>query len=318
MTGRIVIAGGSGFLGRVLAAHYRGLGIDVVVLSRSGRDGAVRWDGRRLGPWAEHVDGAAAVINLAGRSVDCRYGSANRLAIYESRLNSTRVIGQAIAASKNPPPVWINASTATIYRHAEDRPMDEATGEIGSGFSVNVARAWEAMLAAAPTPHTRKVALRMAMVLGREGGVFPVFRRLARLGLAGTIGPGTQYISWFHESDLARAVDWILEHDELKGAVNLAAPHPVRTDEFLRSVRRVHGARFGLPTPSWLVEIGCFVLRTESELVLKSRRVIPGRLSESGFTFRHPRLDGALEDLAGRPAREPDSARRSELLGSSY
>jgi uncharacterized protein (TIGR01777 family) len=297
---RLVIAGGAGDLGRALALHFAPQ-YAVTVLSRSPRAvvGAdvQRWDGETRGAWFGAVDGADVLINLAGRSVNCRYTPGNRREILESRVRSTRILGQAVAESHRPPRVWLNAASATIYRHAEDRPMDEFTGEFGAGFSVDVCRAWEAEFAAADTPHTRRVALRLAMVLARDGGVLPVLTRLTRAGLGGTMGPGTQYVSWIHERDLARTLDWLIERDDFDGAVNVGSPHPVPNRDLMEALRRAVGVRIGLPATRPMLEVGAVFLRTETELVLKSRRVVPARLLASGFTFDFPEVEGALRDL---------------------
>lgn len=300
---KLVLPGGNGYLGRFVIGHFRRPGWEVVVLSRrSAADDAgvrhVHWDGKSVGPWAAELEGAAAVVNLAGRSVDCRYNAANRAEIYASRLDSTRVLGEAIARCAAPPPVWINSSSATIYRHAEDRPMDEATGEIGDGFSVDVCRKWERTLAEARTPATRKVATRGALVLGPgPGGVLEVLLRLVRLGLGGPMGNGRQYVSWVHHDDYCRAVEWLIEHPELEGAVNVSAPSPLPNREFMRILRRVGGVPFGLPAARWMLEIGAFFLRTETELTLKSRRVLPARLLASGFRFSYPEVEAAVAEI---------------------
>jgi len=311
-TKRIVLAGGSGFLGRLLGRRWIQGDGEVVVLTRSPsqRDGEIKevhWDGATLGAWTAQIDGARAVVNLTGRSVDCRYDARNRREILQSRVNSTRVLGEAIAKSGQPPPVWLNSSTATIYRHAFDRPMDEATGEIVAtpeakdAFSVEVACAWEKALADAGTPATRRVALRTAMVLGAgRNSVLPVLRRLARLGLGGKMASGRQFVSWILEEDFCRAVQWLIERDDISGPVNLAAPNPVTNRELMETMRRVCGAPFGLPASRWMLEIGAFLLRTETELMIKSRRVVPGRLLAAGFDFRFPTFEHAVRDVASR------------------
>jgi uncharacterized protein (TIGR01777 family) len=248
------------------------------------------------------VDGAESVINLAGKSVDCRYNEANRQAIIASRVDSTRVLGEAIVQSDQPPRVWLNASSATIYQHTFDTPMDES-GETGATpaakdeFSIEVIRRWERALDEAQTPHTRKVALRITLVFARDGGVFPVLRRLARLGLGGAMGSGRQYVSWIHLADFCRAVEWIIAHDALNGPVNFAAPNPLPNRETMRLIRQNCGAPFGLPATEGMLEIGAFFLRTETELLLKSRRVVPGKLSASGFQFQFAELSPALKNL---------------------
>ena len=309
---KIVVAGGSGFLGQVLRRHFEASGSTVVALSRtpdrdSGPGTAVAWDGRTLGPWAAHVSGADVLINLCGKSVDCRYTPANRQAIYDSRLCSTRLLGEAVAASAAPPRLWINASSGTIYRHAEDRDMDEMTGELGEGFSVDVCREWERTFFDAPiTECVRRVALRIAIVLGRGGGAFTPLCILTRLGLGGRQDNGRQYISWLHEEDFARIVEHVIAHESLTGAVNVAAPAPVTNAAFMAALRGACGMPVGIPTPAWLLEIGAAIIRTETELILKSRRVAPQRLLDSGYTFRFPELEPALANLLGRESTRVD------------
>ncbi len=298
MPGKIVIPGGAGFIGRGLARQLRSRGFEVTIPSRRAAPDAIAWDGERQGPWSRELDGALAVINLAGRSVNCRYGEANRREIYASRLKSTRAVGEAIAACRVPPRVWLNSSSATIYRHALDRPMDEATGETGKGFSVDVCKQWERTFFEAPVS-CRRVALRTAMVFGNgAGGVYNAFRWLARLGWAGRLGGGRQYVSWIHEDDLRRAIEWLIEREDLDGVVNVAAPNPLPAAEFLESLRRSIGQPIGLPSTRWMLEVGAFVLRTETELLVKSRRVVPGRLLESGFRFQYSEWPEAARALA--------------------
>ena len=307
MKRRIILAGGSGFLGTALARKFTSRGDDVVVLTRSPqeREDGVReiaWNAKDLGNWATLVDGAHVVINLTGRSVDCRYTERNRRAITASRVDSTRVIGQVIARCAKPPRVWLNASSATIYKHTFDHAADE-TGETGATpeakdeFSLEVIYQWEHAFAEASTPATRKVALRTTMVLGAESGVFPVLRRLTRFGFGGRMASGKQYMSWIHEQDFCRAIEWLIEHEELSGPINLAAPNPVTNAEMMRLMRKTCGVPFGLPATRWMLEIGAFFLRTETELIIKSRRVVPGRLLASGFQFHFPELENALRNL---------------------
>jgi uncharacterized protein (TIGR01777 family) len=308
---RVVLAGGSGFLGRLLARCFLTCDYEVVILSRRevisfSSLKQVCWDGRKLGDWARELDGADMVVNLAGRSVNCRYHARNRRLILESRVSSTRVLGEAIAQCAQPPRVWLNASTATIYKHSLDRSMDEATGEIGSTpeandeFSVEVARAWEQALDEARTPATRKIALRTAMVLGNsKNSVLPVLRRLARFGLGGKMASGRQFVSWIHEVDFCRAIEWLIAREDFTGPVNLAAPNPVSNGEMMECVREVCRVPFGLPATQWMLELGACFLRTETELIIKSRRVVPGRLTAAGFQFRFPHFREALMDLSG-------------------
>jgi uncharacterized protein (TIGR01777 family) len=311
---KIVIPGGSGQVGTVLARAFQRDGHDVVVLSRGASSDTpwrtVAWDARGPGAWTAELEGADAVINLAGRSVNCRYGPENRRQILESRVDSTRAVGEAIARCAHPPRVWLQASTATIYAHRLDAPNDEDTGIVGGDepgapdtwrFSTDVARAWEAALAGADAPRTRKVALRSAMVMSPDrGGIFDVMLGLVRRGLGGRAGSGRQYISWIHEADFIRALYWLLEHEEMNGAVNLASPHPLPNAEFMRTLRQAWGTRVGLPSAEWMLEIGARLMRTESELVLKSRRVVPGRLLRAGFTFGFPGWPAAARDLVER------------------
>ena len=310
-TKRLILAGGSGFLGGVLAKHFLACGWEVVLLTRQSNacvDGVctVRWDGETLDGWARELEGADAVINLAGVSVNCRYGAQNRKLILDSRVNSTRVLGEAIARCAKPPPIWLNSSTATIYKHTCGPAWDErgeigATREAKDEFSIEVARAWERAFNEAHTPATRKIALRSAMVLGPgRNSVFPVLRRLVRLGLGGRMADGAQFVSWIHKEDFCRAIEWLVKHDEFSGIVNLAAPIPVTNTGMMRTLREICEVRFGLPATRWMLELGAFFLRTETELIIKSRRVVPGRLLDAGFQFHFPHLREAFEDLNSR------------------
>src|SRR2546425_6451108 len=312
MRNRIIIAGGSGFIGRLLTDRLVSGNNDVVVLTRTPGLAVqsmrqVRWDGHTLGEWARELDGASALINLTGRSVNCRYNERNRREILESRVDSTRVLGEAVSRCNKPPQVWLNASTATIYRHTFDREMDEATGVIGAtpeakdAFSIEVARAWEQTLNEAHTPATRKVALRTAMVLApSEGGVFRVLRRLTRYGLGGPVAGGNQFMSWIHEDDFCRAVEWLIDRDGFTGPVNVASPNPIPHREMMRILRRECHVPFGLPATRWMLEVAAFVHRTEAELILKSRRVVPGRLLAGGIQFPFPRMEDAVREIEQR------------------
>jgi uncharacterized protein len=312
---KIIIAGGSGHLGTILAKAFHEDGDEVVILSRHGRPGehpwrSVRWDAATEGAWTHELEGADAVINLAGRSVDCRYTEHNRRAIAESRIVSTAVLGRAIAHCGNPPRVWLQASTATIYAHRYDAANDEHTGQLGGAepgvpkgwrFSTDVARAWERACMTQELPRTRRVLLRAAMVMSRErGGALAKLRMFLRLGIGGTHGDGRQYMSWIHEADFVRAVRFLIDRNDIDGPVNLAAPHPLPERDFLAALREACGTRLAIPMPRWLLEIGAFVLRTETELVLKSRRVVPARLLWNGFTFEYPHWADAARELCGR------------------
>lgn len=310
---KIVIPGGTGQIGTLLARAFVADGHEVVVLSRNPAKApwrVIRWDAETVSDWAAEIDGADAVINLAGRSVNCRYNAANRHQIKESRILSTRAVGQAIAKAARPPRVWLQASTATIYAHRYDAANDEATGILGGSeadapdtwrFSIDVARSWEEAASEAVVPRTRKVLLRSAMTMSPDrGGVFDVLLRLVRWGLGGFSGDGRQYVSWIHDQDFVKAIYWLIDHAELEGPINLAAPNPVSNAEFMRALRAAWGIGFGLPAPKWLLEIGAFFLRTETELVLKSRRVVPGQLLQSGFVFGFPTWPEAAADLCRR------------------
>lgn len=308
---RIVVPGGSGHIGTFLVPALRAAGHRVTVLSRSGAGpDTLAWDGRSLGPWARALDGADALINLAGRSVDCRYTRANLRAMIDSRVDSTRVLGEAVAAADRPPRVWLQASTATIYAHRFDRPNDESSGEIGGRepgapaywrYSIDIAEAWERTLAEAPVPATRRVAMRMAIVMSTvRGGPFRHFHGLCRTGFGGALGNGRQFVSWIHEHDLVRAVRFLLDREDLSGAINLAAPGPLPQRELSRELCELVGAPLALPSARWMLEIGAFFLRSDTELLLKSRYVIPGRLAEAGFRFVFPTWAGAARELVDR------------------
>ncbi len=309
---KVVIPGGTGQIGRVLVRALQQSGHDVVVLTRGGGSDArmVRWDGRTLGDWAAEVDGADAVINLAGRSVNCRYDKTHLTEMLASRIDSTRVVGKAIEAAARPPRVWLQASTATIYSHRFDAPNDEATGVLGGEepdapaywrYSIEIAKAWEREQADARTPRTRRVAMRMAILLApARGGTFGILYHLARLGLGGSVAGGAQYVSWIHDRDLARAVGWLLDHDEVDGPVILAAPEPLPQREFMRALRAAVGVPFGMPGTKWMFELAAVIHRTDTELLLKSRRVVPGRLLEAGFRFDFPSWPDAARDLVAR------------------
>jgi uncharacterized protein (TIGR01777 family) len=270
----------------------------------------VAWDGETLGKWTAEIDNANVVINLAGQSVNCRYTGENRRIIIDSRVNSTRVVGQAIAQMDSPPQVWLQASTATLYAHRYDAPNDEATGIIGGSepnapdtwrFSIDVVKKWERELNAAATPNTRKVLMRSAIVMTPNGGgPFDMLLRLVRFGLGGSAGDGKQFVSWIHDQDFVRAADWLIQHEDLEGPLNLAAPNPLPNTEFMETLRKAWGIPFGLPATEWMLELGAWALGSETELILKSRRVIPTRLLDSGFTFQFPTWADAASGLCAR------------------
>lgn len=306
---KIVMPGGSGQVGTLLARAFLRDGHEVVVLSRKVYPApwrVVAWDAESVGYWADEMDGADVVVNLAGRSVNCRYTPENRRLIRDSRVLSTRAVGAAIAQAKKPPRVWLQSSTATIYADRYDAPNDEFTGILGGAepnvpdtwrFSIEVAKAWEQALDEAQTPHTRKVALRSAMVMSPDrGGVFDVLLGLVRLGLGGPEGSGRQYLSWIHGEDFVRSLYWLMEH-EMAGAVNIASPSPLPNREFMQALREAWGTKIGLPATEWMLEVGTRLMQSETELVLKSRRVVPARLLQDGFTFEYPDWPEAARDL---------------------
>jgi uncharacterized protein (TIGR01777 family) len=310
---RIVIPGGSGQIGQLLARHFHSAGHRVTVLSRHPAPApwqVLQWDARTPGPWAEALEGSDVCINLTGRSVNCRLTPENRRAIHDSRTDAAHVLNQVIATLASPPRVWLNASTATIYRHALDRPMDEFTGEIGGNepgapetwsFSVQVAKDWEEAFFSTSIPGTRKVAMRTTIAFNADpGSAFAIMSRLVRFGLGGAQGRGDQFVSWIHEADLIRAIEFLIERSDIDGPVNLAAPNPLPNKDFMRAFRQAWGMPVGLPAAAWMIEIGTFLIRTESELVLKSRRVVPGCLLAAGFQFQFPEWQLAVNDLVQR------------------
>ena len=308
---KIVIAGGSGQVGNILARAFVADAHKVAVLSRTDNSKlpwrVVKWDAETLGDWTNEIDDADVVINLAGRSVNCRYNDENRRQIIDSRVKSTKIIGEAIAKSQNPPKLWLQMSTATIYAHRFDVPNNEITGIIGESesnapdtwnFSIEVAKAWEQATEEFDTPQTRKVLMRAAMIMSPDkDGVFDTLLNLARKSLGGTSGDGKQYVSWIHEDDFVRSVYFLIENENLSGAINISSPHPLPNKEFMRYLREAWGASFGLPANKLMLEIGAFFMRTETELILKSRRVVPTRLLESGFQFKFPFWEIASREL---------------------
>ncbi|HYY93746.1 MAG TPA: TIGR01777 family oxidoreductase [Pyrinomonadaceae bacterium] len=301
LRGRIVLAGGSGFLGRALSGELARAGYEVVVLTRKLRKGSsqarqVQWDGRTVGAWARELEGAAAVVNLAGRSVDCRHTRKNRREIVRSRVGSVEAVGRAIAACEVPPVVLVQAGSLAIYGDAGRRVCDESA-PAGTGFPVEVCRRWERAFDALELPATRKVLLRIGFVLGRDGGALPTLVRLARLYLGGTIGAGRQYISWLHVRDFCRIVLWSVEREDVRGVFNATGPAPVTNAEFMCELRCALKRPWSPRVPACFVRLGSFFLRTEAELALTGRRCIPDRLVEQGFKFVYTNLEAALADL---------------------
>lgn len=310
---KVVIPGGSGHLGHLLARSFAREGHDVVILSRRRTAlpwRVVTWDAVSLGAWTEELEHADVLINLAGRSVNCRYTPARRREILDSRVMSTRVLGDAVARAARPPRVWLQSSTATIYAHRYDAANDEGTGVIGGSepgvpetwnFSIDVATKWEREFDRASTPGTRKVAMRSAIVMSPgRGGPFEVLLQLVRCRLGGTSGDGRQFVSWIHDEDFVRAVHWLIDRADISGVVNLAAPTPLPNADFMCALRDAWGTSIGLPAPAWLLEVGAFFMRTETELVLKSRRIVSTRLRDHGFVFTWPVWPDAARDLVKR------------------
>jgi len=295
---KVIIAGGTGFLGKELENHLKKEGHQIFILTRSPKaDNHIYWDATTAGSWAEVLDGADVLINLTGKCVDCRYHEANKKEIIRSRVESTNILNQVIQKLKQPPQLWLNASSATIYIHAESQLMTEANGIIGDDFSMNVCKKWEAAFFADTRADIRKVALRISIVLGNKGGAYPKMKWITRLGLGGHQGNGQQKVSWIHITDFCRAVDFIINTRELKGAINLAAPHPIANHELMKSIRQQHRMPFGISQPAALLEIGALLLGTETELLLKSRNVYPERLLNAGFIFQHEKIKEALAAL---------------------
>ena len=290
---KIVLAGGTGFVGKYLKTKFSELGYEVKIISR--QNNSIQWTD--LISIQEAIDNSEMLINLAGKSVDCRYNKKNKEEILRSRAETTKILGDIILKCKNPPELWINSSTATIYRHAEDRPMTESDGEIGSGFSVSVAKEWEKTFFDFRLPKTRQVALRMAIVLGKDGGVMIPFKNLVRFGLGGKQGNGNQMFSWIHIADLFGIIQFLQSNKKMTGAYNCSAPNPVSNETLMQSLRQAMSVKIGLPSPKLLLKIGAIIIRTETELILKSRWVIPERLTKAGFQFQFSTIDKALINI---------------------
>lgn len=306
---KVVIAGGTGFIGQYFAKQFHELGYEVYLISRKKKivdGGSLNHDQNIISQtitWQDKtgiqqaIEGAELLINLAGKNVNCRYHEKNKQAIMNSRVETTTILGEAVQACQHPPELWINSSTATIYRHAEDRPMTEATGEIGSGFSVNVATTWEKTFFSFDLPNTRQIALRIAIVLGKNGGVIIPYKYLVKFGLGGKQGNGKQMFSWIHIADLFNIVMYLRDKKELSGVFNCAAPKPVTNQDLMKKLCETMRVPFGFPSPKWLLEIGAVLIRTETELILKSRWVLPERLEKVGYEFTYKTLDQAFQDI---------------------
>lgn len=299
---KIILAGGNGYLGKVLAGYYRNLASEIIILSRkpAPADANIKtivWNGVDEGEWTNTLEGAELLINLCGKNVNCRYTKKNRDEIVSSRINPTMLLGKVIAKLKSPPELWINITSATIYRHAEDHAQDEETGETGYGFSIDVCRQWEQAFFETNTPNTRKIALRMGIVLGKSDGAFPRLLNLVKFGIGGRQGDGQQYVSWIHEQDAAKCTEWLMQHKEISGAINCTAPEAVKNTELMKLIRNAYGVPFGLPSPAWLLELGAVIIGTETELILKSRWVAPKRLIDSNYPFIFSKAAHAVKDI---------------------
>jgi uncharacterized protein len=318
---KIIIAGGSGFIGQEMIRYF-GNNNQVVILGRQLENVKnnrnhynslsdtdlqqvkfVKWDGKTVGEWASELEGAGLIVNLAGKTVNCRYTEKNKKEISDSRTDAVKAIGSAIQLCKTPPRLWINASSATIYRHAMDKPQDEYTGEFHDGFSVQVCRLWEKTFYEQHTPSTRKVALRMAITLGPGGVLIPYFN-LLKFGLGGQQGNGRQMYSWVHIDDTCRMIEWIASHENIEGTYNCSSPNPVTNKEFMQALRKATGHIIGLPAYAWMLKIGAAMIGTETELILKSRWVVPTKMLDTGFQFRYPLLKDAFSDIIGKIPRK--------------
>jgi uncharacterized protein (TIGR01777 family) len=296
---KILLAGGSGFLGQLLSTYFLNQGDELKILTRTPkRPNEIYWDARQLGDWISEIEWADAVINLTGKSVDCRYTEKNRQLILNSRIESTAILAKAIAKADNPPEIWINSSSATIYVHSESQQMTEDEGIIGDDFSMNICKKWEEEFFKIDLNTTRRVALRTSIVLGKNGGAYPKLKTLTKLFLGGKQGNGRQFISWIHADDFCRSVHFILHHPEIVGPINLVAPNPETNKNFMSELRKSLNRPFGIGQPVWLLEVGAVIVQTETELLLKSRNVAPERLLEKRFEFLYPTLPSALKNLS--------------------
>ena len=298
---KLIIAAGTGFLGNVLIQHFKNKFEEIIILTRGKSEiknqiKYVNWNAKSFSGWENELENTDVLINLAGKSVDCRYTEKNKAEILASRIDSTKILNEAILKCKNPSKHFINSSTATIYRHSEDKEMDEYSGEIGNDFSMNVAKSWEKTFYEMETPKTLKTAIRTSIVLGKDGGAFVPLKKLTQLGLGGKNGNGKQFISWIHEKDFARAIEFIIEQ-KLSGSINVVSPKPIQNEEFMKKLQKVIGIPFGLPISKSMLELGTKIIKTETELVLKSRNVIPKRLAENGFKFEFGDLVTTFKSL---------------------
>lgn len=318
---KIILAGGTGFIGQEMIKHF-GKENKIIVLTRQLNNATnnrnhyysltaadlqnvrfVKWDGCNIDNWVKELEGADILINLAGKSVNCRYNETNKKEIFDSRTKSVKVLGSALKKCSTPPLLWINASSATIYRHATDKPQDEYIGEFHNDFSVQVCKLWEETFYGQSTPSTRKVALRMAITLGTGGVLIPYFN-LLKFGLGGKQGNGKQMYSWVHIEDTCRMIEWIYDNTEIKGTYNCCSPNPVPNETFMALLRKETGHSLGLPAYTWMLKIGAPLIGTETELVLKSRWVVPTKILETGFQFKYPLLEDAFADIISKVPRK--------------
>nr|WP_315032562.1 TIGR01777 family oxidoreductase [uncultured Chryseobacterium sp.] len=295
---KIIIAGGTGFLGESLEKYFTEKGNQVYILTRTPkRENEIYWNAKTIGEWTKILENAGVLINLTGKSVDCRYHEKNKQEIYSSRIESTRVLQVAIDACLDKPRIWLNASSATIYVHSEKHLNTEENGIIGDDFSMNICKSWEKEFFKIKNGEVRKIALRTSIVLGNNGGAFPKLKMITKLGLGGKQGRGNQMVSWIHIDDFCKSLDWIIAHEEIAGVVNVTAPEPLANEMMMRKLRKQIGSLFGLNAPVWQLEIASLFLKTETELLLKSRNVYPERLLKSGFQFSYPDFDIAVLKL---------------------
>jgi uncharacterized protein (TIGR01777 family) len=299
---KLILAGGSGYIGRVLVNYYSERVNEVIVLTRGmpclkGNVRFIHWNGKDVDDWAKDLEDADLLVNLTGKNVNCRYNQKNKDEILNSRIDATAALGKAVSQLTKPPRVWIQSASATIYRHADDRPMDERAGEIGDGFSVDVCKQWEKKFWEQKAPSTRKVLLRVGIVLGKSDSALPRLLNLTRLGLGGRQGSGKQYMSWVHEADVVSAIHWVYSHEEITGTFNCTAPQPLTNGDFMKTLREVCKVPVGIPMPGWLLKIGAAIIGTETELILKSRWVVPGKLMDAGYVFQFPDLRSALLNI---------------------
>lgn len=294
----IIIAGGNGFLGKVLENYFSQKGYEIKILTRNPRaENHIYWDGKELGNWTKSLENAEAVINLAGKSVDCRYTEANKKEIHDSRIDSTNILGLAINLCDNPPKFWLNSSTSTIYKDSYTKEMTEENGDIGNDFSMNIARSWEKAFTDITNPKTKKIVLRTSIVLGKKGGAFIPLKRLVQFGLGGKQWHGKQKVSWIHEKDFARAVEFLISK-HLEGTFNIVSPKPTDNKTLMKTIRKVLKVPFGISHPKWLLKLGAKIIGTETELVLKSRNVIPEKLQTLGFGYKYPNLEDAILNIS--------------------